>query len=152
MIRTLIIALWSAVVALGAERGAIMYEARQEAARVAALKPPEPKIETRKAKPLSVPIARGGQMRGYVVMNLVYVVDAGAAAAFGRDIEPYLLDEAFSALYADASFDVDRIEAYDVERFKAGIGQRLQTRLGAPIVREVLIQEFNYVAAADLRQ
>lgn len=152
MIRTLAIALWAAAVALGAERGVAMVEARREAARVAALRPPEPKIETHKAKPLSVPISRGGQMRGYVVMNLAFVVDATAAKAFGREVEPYLLDEAFSALYADASFDVDHLETYDLEKFKTGLAKRLDARLGAPVVRDVLIQEFNYVSAADLRK
>lgn len=152
MIRTLALAIWAAAVALGAERGAAMVEARREAARIAAARPPEPKIETRKARPLSVPISRGGQMRGYVVMTLAFVVDAAAAAAFGRDVEPYLLDEAFSALYADASFDADRLEAYDLDRFKTGLSARLAARLGAPVVRDVLVQEFNYVAASDLRK
>lgn len=152
MIRTLGVALWAAAVALGAERGVVIVEARREAARLAALKPPETKIETRKAKPLSVPISRGGQMRGYVVMNLAYMVDSAAAAAFGRDIEPYLLDEAFSTLYADAGFDADHLDSYDLAGFKARLGERLKERLGGPVVRDVLVQEFNYVAVADMRR
>jgi|APMI01.1.fsa_nt_gi hypothetical protein len=152
MIRTIGIALWAAAVALGAERGVVLMEAKREAARAAALKPPEAKIETRKAKPLSVPISRGGEMRGYVVMNLAYMVDAGAAAALGRDIEPYLLDEAFSALYADQSFDADHLDAYDLTRFKTRLNERLNERLGAAVVRDVLVQEFNYVAVADMRK
>ena len=152
MIRSLLLAVWAAAVALAAERGAGMVEARREAARIAAEKPAEVRVETRKAKPVSVPISRGGQMRGYVVMNIAYVVDVAAAAAFGRDIEPYLLEQAFAALYADASFDADRLDAYDLARFKATLGERLAQRLGAPVVRDLLIQEFNYVAAADLRK
>lgn len=150
MIRALALAAWAAAVALGAERGAIVFEARREAARLAALKPAEAKIETRKAKPLSAPISRGGRMRGYAVVSLAYAVDVGAAA--GRDIEPYLLDEAFSALYADAGLDPDHIEAYDLDRFKTAIVKRLDARLGAGVVRDVLVQEFNYVAASDLRR
>jgi hypothetical protein len=152
MIRTLLLALWSAGVALGAERGAYLVEAKREAARLAALKPPEARIETRKARALSVPISRGGQMRGYVVLNLAYVVDLAAATAFGRDVEPYLVDEAFSTLYADSNFDADKLEAYDVAAFKATVARRLGERLGAPVVKDVLIQEFNYVAASDLRK
>lgn len=153
MIRAAILAVWVGVVALGAERALLQREARQqaEAATLAAAGPAE-RIETRKAKPLSAPIARGGRLRGYVVVQLAYVVESGEAARFGRDIDPYVLDEGFAALYADASFDPDHLETYDLARFKAALTERLAARMGARVVRDVLIQDFNYVAASDIRQ
>lgn len=153
MIRAVILSLWVGTVALGAERALLWREARQkaEAAALAAAVPVQ-SVETRKAKPLSAPIARGGRLRGYVVAQLSYVVDAQEAARFGRDVEPYVLDEGFATLYADASFDPDHLDTYDLARFKAALIERLATRLGARIVRDVLIQDFNYVAASDIRQ
>jgi hypothetical protein len=148
MLKSLFVALWSAAAALGAAHGYGVWETRRAAAKVAA---PAPGAELRKARPLNVPIVQDGELLGYVVVQLAYMVDVEALKAARIDPEPYLLDEAFRLIYGDPSLDFRRLEKYDVDRFKRALDARLPARLKSDAVREVLVHEFNYVAKNDLR-
>lgn len=147
---TVLLSLWSAGFALGGVEGARWMDERR-AAQAAHAKD-ERKFEVKKPKPLTVPIVQGGKMQGYVVVQLAYGVDLKAAAAFGADPEPYLLDEAFAYLYADATFNPAQVESYDLDRLKSALEKRVAQRIKSDAVRDILVQEFNYVAIADLRR
>ncbi|MBL8586928.1 MAG: hypothetical protein JNK46_00220 [Methylobacteriaceae bacterium] len=148
MMKSLIVGLWCAGVALGASHGWTCWEARRAAAALE--KPPAP-VEMRKARPITVPVVQDGDIQGYVVIQLAYMVDSAAIKKAPFDPEPYLLDEAFRHVYADASLDFRRLEKYDVDRLKRALDQKVAARLKSDVVREVLVHEFNYVAKSDLR-
>jgi hypothetical protein len=145
-----LLSIWSAAFALGGAEGARRLEERKGAQPLQTTHG-DHKLDVKKPKPLTVPIVQSGKMQGYVVLQLAYSVDSKAAAAVG-DVEPYVLDEAFTFLYADVTFDPARLEAYDIDRFKSALLRRIAQRLKTDAVRDVLVQEFNYVAMADLRR
>jgi hypothetical protein len=100
-------------------------------------------------RPISVPMIANGNLEGYVVVQLGYTIDA----KHEHDSLPpdaFLLDETFRALYSDQSLDFKHLEKYDVTALTKSLVDKTNERLGSKTVKDILVQEFNFVAKADI--
>ena len=135
-----LVGLWLTLVALGATYGAaLMAPAGQQAEAHT-----ETTLQTEKTKTISVPIIMNGALQGYVGMQFSYVVEAAAARSVPVSPAIYLLDAAFSDVYMDKTTDFDHLERMDLPAFTKRLASETNARLGAPLVRDVLIESFNY--------
>ncbi len=108
-------------------------------------------VSYEKTRPISVPIVRDGAIRGYVVAQFVYTIDSEDLRMLGVPPESFILDETFQLLFTDESIDFTNLRAFDMRAFLADLALRVNTRLGAPVVREVLVEEFNFVDPSQIR-
>ena len=99
---------------------------------------------------MNVPIVKDGAVQGYVIAQFVYTVDAEAVKTMSLPPEAYLIDEAFRALYSDDKLDFRKLEKYDLTSLTKQLLQRMHERMNNDVVKEVLVQEFNFVAKDDL--
>lgn len=154
MIKTVGIAVWAALVALGTNFGVSAWQQKKAAA--AAAPPPAAgsaeATEVRKARHLNIPVVHGGEVQGYVIVQLSFVQDSVLQKAAGFDPEPFLLDETFRILYSDRKLELRNIERYDLDSLRKHLLERIRTRLRGDMVRDVMLQEFNYVLKSDIRQ
>jgi hypothetical protein len=101
-------------------------------------------------KPVNVPILFEGALQGYVVAELVFTADGDTLRKLPVPPHPFLVDEAFRALYADETLDFRNLERYDLD----GLTEHLKTvtnkRIGQKVVQDVLVEEFNYFDKADV--
>ncbi|WP_395175706.1 hypothetical protein [Roseibium alexandrii] len=101
-------------------------------------------------KPVNVPILFEGALQGYVVAKLVFTADGDTLRKLPVPPHPFLVDEAFRALYADETLDFRSLERYDLD----GLTEHLKTvtnqRIGQKVVQDVLVEEFNYFDKADV--
>jgi hypothetical protein len=112
MIKTLFVAIWAGVVMVGATFGA-SYVMKMQAAKDAA-KPAESAFETRKSRELNIPIIRDGAVKGYVVVQLNYVVDLEAAKTLPAPPEAFVIDETFQYIYGDEKIDFAHLDRVDI--------------------------------------
>ena len=148
MIKFLVVGVWACLVTLGSVFGATQWQKSRDAAKENA----HADLEVRKTRPLSVPMISEGKVAGYVIAQFAFTVDVkgiGAASSLPPDV--FLLDEAFKTLYGDPKLDFRHLEKYDVGEFGKTMVSRVNTRLGAPVLTEVLLQEFTYVSRSDMR-
>jgi hypothetical protein len=96
MIKAVLVAVWSSLVLVGASFGA-SYVMKMQATKATA-KSDEQGFETRKSREISVPIIRDGAVKGYVVVQLNYVVDLASAKQLQVPPEPFVVDETFQYL------------------------------------------------------
>jgi hypothetical protein len=61
-------------------------------------------------------------------------------------------DEAFRLLYADEKLDYRNLDRFDIPNFAATIKTNVNARLKANVVADVLVQEFNFINAEDVRR
>ena len=99
----------------------------------------------RKLQPLTVPILSNGQVQGYVLARLSLEVDEKNAKAAELPPDPFVLDEAFRYLYAEADIDFRKLGRPDLNRIRGEILKRSSARLKSDLVKDVLIEEFNFV-------
>jgi hypothetical protein len=106
--------------------------------------------ESKKTRPIDVPIIADGIVQGYIVAQFVYVTDTEAAKALSVPPEAYLLDEAFKTFYADDKLDFQHLERYDLKKMQIDLIKKVNARLGVDVLKDVLVDEFNYVSKSEI--
>ena len=105
-----------------------------------------------KTRVLSVPMVENGAVQGYIVARFAYTVEAKTMHQLAVPPEPYVVDEAFRRIYADERLDFRKLARYDLSILTAAIKQRVNERMQAEIVQDVLIEDFNYVSREEFQQ
>jgi hypothetical protein len=105
-----------------------------------------------KTRVLSVPMVENGAVQGYIVARFVYTVEAKAVQRLDVPPEPFVVDEAFRKIYADERLDFRKLARYDLSILTTAIKQRVNERMQADIVQDILIEDFNYVSREELQQ
>ncbi|MGP0060169.1 MAG: hypothetical protein ACLPID_12870 [Beijerinckiaceae bacterium] len=108
------------------------------------------KIEYKKTRPLNVPIIAKGAVAGYVVAQFGYTLVANNSTQLSVPPEVFLIDEAFQILYADDKFDFRHLERYDVAGLTKTLVQKVNHRLNKEVIKDVLVEELNFVAKEDI--
>jgi hypothetical protein len=70
---------------------------------------------------------------------------------FKLDPKPFLIDAAFRAVYSNSQSDFARLKAKDLDDLTEAIKIAANERIGGELVRQVLIQQLNYVRKEDIR-
>jgi hypothetical protein len=149
MIRLVFIGIWGCLVTLGSAYGAMLW---QKSRLATASTDAHAGFEMRKTRLLSVPMIADGKVTGYVVAQFSYTVDPRVVQRIGLPPDIYLLDEAFKSLYGDPDLDFRHLEKYDVAALTRKLALRVNARLNAKAVGDVLLQEFNYVGKSDVQR
>ncbi len=150
MIRLLLTGLWvcmltaggSYAVAYWKERGSLLPQKEEYLEG----------LQYQKTRTLSVPMVENASVQGYIVARFVYTVDARTLHQLSVPPEPFVVDEAFRKIYADDRLDFRKLSRYDLSVLTTAIKQRVNERMQADIVQDVLVDEFNYVAKEEFQQ
>ena len=108
-------------------------------------------VEELKAEMTSVPMIRGGEIVGYLIIQLSFAADRKILAESQLEPAPYLNDAAFRVIFSSTDVDFQRLRGSDLDRLTAGIAKEANSRIGAELVRQVLIQQLNFVRKEDIR-
>lgn len=149
MIKPLLLAVWVSILSLSANFGVAYWKAQR--APGATEKAPQA-LEQRKTRIINVPILTAGSVQGYVVAQFAYTGEAAALKAATVSPEGVILDEAFRMLYAEEKIDFRKLQRADLDKIIATLKARVVERVPPELVKEVLIQEFNYVSKDEIRR
>ncbi|HEY0331514.1 MAG TPA: hypothetical protein VGC77_20750 [Rhodopseudomonas sp.] len=150
MIRLLIAGAWACLVTAGASM-AMSYWKQDRAA-------PPPAEEAlgglvyEKTKVINVPMIADGSVQGYIVAQLVFTAEARALRQLPVPAEPFVVDEAFRAIYGDQKLDFKNLARYDLAQFTQTVREHVNDRLQSDVLRDVLVQDFNYVSKDQIRR
>lgn len=108
-------------------------------------------LQYQKTRALSVPMVENGIVQGYIVARFVYTVDARTMQQLFVPPDPFVVDEAFRKIYADERLDFRKLARYDLSILTAFIKQRVNQRMQADVVQDVLVEDFNYVSREEFQ-
>jgi hypothetical protein len=108
-------------------------------------------LEYQKVRAVNVPIIAEGSVQGYVVANLVFTADAKTLRSLAVPPNAFVIDEAFRQIYADEKLDFRKLSKYDVNGMLASVRKSVNERMGAEIIKDILIENFNFVSKNDVR-
>ncbi|MDT6941272.1 hypothetical protein RI570_14150 [Brucella pseudogrignonensis] len=149
MIRTIVIGLWICAVALGSLFFAVRQndgssgEVKAEAGGFGGL-------DYVKTDVMSVPIISNGSVAGYVVTQLVYTIDSNIRKKITVPLEFFISDEIFRKFYGSYS-DTKDVEKVKFEDVRASIITDLNARFPEPVIKDLLVEQFNYISAEEIR-
>ena len=109
-------------------------------------------LQYHKTRALSVPMVENGSVQGYIVARFVYTVEARTLHQLSIPPDPFVVDEAFRKIYADDRLDFRKLARYDLSILTNGIKQRVNERMRADVIQEVLVEDFNYVSKEEFQQ
>lgn len=150
MVKLVLIGVWACLMTLASSYAATYWKASQE--KVAVVEPSSQNVEYKKTKEFTVPKIADGAIQGYIITQLAYSIDAKAPKNLAAPLESFLLDEAFRAIYTDDTIDFNNFKKYDLQKLTKTLVQNVNTRMNASVVKDVLIQEFNYMTRADMKK
>lgn len=104
-----------------------------------------------KTQIISVPIISSGAIQGYLIAQFVFTADGKLLRQLSVPPELFLTDEAFQAIFAGEAPDFKNLKKYDLASLKAKIAENVNKRFAANIVRDVLIEQFNFVPKDQVR-
>ena len=149
MIKTLLIGLWVCIVALGSSYFFVQMN-NSSAAHV----PSEAEVEVIefiKTDMVSVPVIRAGKVQGYLVAQLSFAVNKTATKKLAFEPTPYLVDVAYRALYENSAIDFSQLQPQDLTLLAKKIAEGANAKLGGEVVKDVLMNEINYVPRDEVR-
>lgn len=110
---------------------------------------PAGRLEQKKIQPINVPMIANGNIAGYVVAKFVYLARTDDLANLSFPPDAFIADEAFRTLYS-SPLDFRHIEKYDLPALAKTVVEKANRRLGADVVKEILVEEFMYVPRREL--
>jgi hypothetical protein len=150
MAKLVLVGFWACLMTLASSYAATYWKAEQS--KAANAEQSSKNIEYRKTKEFTVPKISNGEIQGYIVAQLSFAVDAEVEKHVSAPPEAFLLDEAFRYIYNDDSMDFDNLRKYDLQKLTTSLKQSVNARLNANLVKDVLIQEFNYMSRSDIKK
>lgn len=148
MIKSLGVALWACFVMFGASYGVGAWM-KTRGAPAAAIEQTAGS-ESRKTKELNVPIIRDGAIKGYVVLQLNFVVDLAVAKALATPPDAFVVDEAFRYIFDDDRIDFAHLDKIEIEKLTRALTFKVNARLKAPVITEMAVQECNFLLNAEV--
>lgn len=146
MIRLFATCIWICLVTAGAGYGAATWKLRAE---MAAPPPNVEKLQYHKTKVLNVPMIANGAVQGYVIVQFGFT-ETAKAAALPVPPDAFLLDEAFRLIYSDPTLDFRHLEKYDIAKFTHELVQKVNRRLNEDAIKEILVEEINFISSKDI--
>lgn len=108
-------------------------------------------LQYQKLAPINIPMVAEGKVQGYVIAVLVFTADAKLMHTLPVAPNAFVVDEAFRQIYGDAGIDFRKLTRYDINGRLAQIRAKVNERLGADVVKDVLVDELNFVAKREVR-
>lgn len=109
-------------------------------------------LEYQKVRAVNVPVIADGAVQGYVVANLVFTADAKTLRSLPVPPYSFIIDETFRLIYSDEKLDFRRLSKYNVNELLENIKRNTNQRLGADIVKDIMVENFNFVSKDNVRQ
>lgn len=99
----------------------------------------------------SIPVIRGGDVAGYVVFQISFAADKALLDQKKVEPMPFMKDAAFRVIFTSTDIDFRRLRPGDLDKLTNAIADEANRRLGIRLVRQVLLQQLNYVKREDIR-
>ncbi len=108
-------------------------------------------VEQMTSEMMSIPVIRGGDVSGYVILQLSFAADRALLEHRKLDPMPFMQDAAFRVVFTQPGIDFLRLKPEDLDALTDRMAKEANGRLGAALVRQVLLQQVNYVKKEDIR-
>jgi hypothetical protein len=147
MMRLFILAVWLALVTTSAGYAVSRVASRDSAAAPHA----HPKLQTVATRRIGVPILAGGTVQGYVVAKFSFTADAARLKEAPVKPDDFVLDEAFRVIYETSAVDFANLRRHDLGELGRTVVTRVNQRLGADLVQDLLVEELSYLPGHEAR-
>jgi hypothetical protein len=151
MMKVILLGTWLCLVTLGAAYGVMSWQKNKIAAETAHAEGEPATLEQLHTKMINVPIIRDGAVQGYVLAQFAFTVESKKLHELSTKPDLVVVDEAFKLIYTGEAIDFRHLRRNDISALSKLIQDNVNKRFGEKLVREVLVEELNYLPKDQLR-
>ncbi|ABM45637.1 hypothetical protein H704_01043 [Bartonella bacilliformis Peru38] len=149
MIKMIALGLWVCLVSLGALMLGINSYKRDPNIPTTPVSTGE-EIGSSDTEIMNIPILVDGSVQGYLIAQLTYVVDKKAAQNIVVPVSVLIHDAIFQNFWGSYS-NVRMIERVKFDMVKQQIMDQVNQRFSNPILKDLLVKQFNYISVEKIR-
>jgi hypothetical protein len=150
IVRLVLAGLWACIVTVGVSLALSYWQESHSA--LAPQQEQTAGLVYEKTRVINVPMIAEGAVQGYVVAQFSFTADATTLRQLSVPPESFVVDEAFRNIYSDETLDFKNLARYDLANFARTVRERVNKRLQAEVLQDVLVQDFNYVSKDQIRR
>ncbi|MBD9373835.1 hypothetical protein IB238_14500 [Rhizobium sp. ARZ01] len=149
MIKLVLTGIWICAITLASVYFSMQMAAaprvdEEAAARAAAL-------ELVKGSQATIPVISDGAVKGYFLARLSYTANKELAAKQAVPMGEAITDELYTLLVGQRMIDVEKLDSFDVDTFRATIKDGLNKRFGEAVIDQVIIEQIDYIAKVEVK-
>lgn len=99
----------------------------------------------------NVTVIRDNEIKGYLIIDSVLTVKKADMGEASVPLQYLLKDLMITALHNNEDLDIYRLDKFNVKDFQENITMMLNKKLGKEAVKDVLIQQIDYLSKEDIR-
>ncbi len=149
MLKAVLLGVWGVVVTALSTLGASYLDLGSAEAPQAEVE--DLGTEEMKTEMMSVPMVRGGEVVGYLILQLAFQADKRLLEEKKLEPQAYLTDAALRVALSRTELDFRRLRGRDIDDLTTAIAKEANARIGGELVRAVLVQQLNFVKKEDIR-
>jgi flagellar basal body-associated protein FliL len=149
MIKFIAAAIWICVATVGAVFYSFQSASTQTEAE--AKKPMFGGLDYVRSDVISVPLIHDATVDGYFLTRLVYTIESAQLAKMSVPAAALISDQVYSYLYTNPQIDFTKGKSIDVDAFRANIRDTVNKRVGSDLVKDVLIEQVDYLSKTEIR-
>lgn len=146
MIKLIATGIWVLVVTLGGVYAAVTLGKKDGEKTVEVVRPPH----FVQSETVTLPVVTDGQVSGYFLIRASLQIDEEAMKDVHVPVPTYLTDELYTLLVGNKLVDVKNAGKFDVAGFKTTIMEGLNARLEKPMVKQVLIEQMDFISKEEI--
>lgn len=100
---------------------------------------------------LSIPLLREGRIHGYFLARMVYTVLPEEVKKLSVPADALIVDQVFTYLYSSPHIDFTKTAAIDIDAMRNDIREKVNARIGEPLIRDVLVEQIDYLSKEEIR-
>lgn len=147
MIKLIATGIWILVVTLGGVYAAVTFGNHNAADKSAEVVLPPHFVQS---ETVTLPVLTDGKVSGYFLLRASLQVDDDAMKDLKVPVPTFLTDELYTLLVGDRLVNVKDADRFDVNGFKAKIKDGLNARLEKPLVKQVLIEQMDFISKEEI--
>lgn len=146
MIKLIATGVWILVVTLGGVYAAVTFGNKGANETAEVVRPPH----FVQSETVTLPVVADGKVSGYFLVRASLEVDEDALKDVKVPVPTFLTDELYNLLVGDKVVNVKEADKFDVAAFKTRVKDGLNTRLDKPLVKQVLIEQMDFISKEEI--
>jgi len=150
VIKFIVAAIWICIATLGA----VFFSFQMSGGKSEAAAAPDTMmggLDYVKTEVISVPLVTNSAINGYFLARLVYTAEPNELKKLTIPAESIITDVVYSYIYSNPALDFTKSASLDLDAFRAGIRAGINDRVKTDLVKEVLIEQLDYLSKDEIR-
>ncbi|WP_181257152.1 hypothetical protein [Pseudaminobacter soli (ex Li et al. 2025)] len=150
MIKFIGAAVWICLVTLGA----VFYSFKTPHPQADAASPPPllGGLKYVKTNVITVPLFnKAASVEGYFLARLVYTADPKELKKLTVPVDSLITDQVYTYLYANPEIDYSKRDNLDLDAFRNGIRETVNSRIGQEMIHDVIVEQIDFLNRDETR-